>query len=125
MNTTSLRFLGIISIVLASTLTRADTLSTAIPEKMKEMIDKNEISGAVTAVVTKDKVLYLRAIGDADLSGHTPMTNDSLFWIASMTKPLTGVSILMLQDEGKLNVDDPVAKFIPEFVNLKKPSGKS
>src|ERR1043166_3610870 len=100
MNTTSLRLLGIISIVLTTTLARADTLSTTVPEKMKEMIDKNEITGAVTAVATKDKVLYLGAIGDADLSAHTPMKDDSLFWIASMTKPLTGVSILMLQDEG-------------------------
>ena len=125
MNTTSLRLFGIISIVLTTTLARADTLATTVPEKMKEMIDKNEISGAVTAVVNKDKVLYVGAIGDADMAAHTAMKPDSLFWIASMTKPLTGVSILMLQDEGKLNVDDPVAKFIPEFANLKTPSGKS
>jgi CubicO group peptidase (beta-lactamase class C family) len=126
MNTSSsLRLLGIISIVLTTTLARADTLSTTVPEKMKEMIDKNEISGAVTAVVSKDKVLYLGAIGEADMAAHTAMKPGSLFWIASMTKPLTGVSILMLQDEGKLNVDDQVAKFIPEFANLKTPSGKS
>ena len=52
------------------------------------------------------------------------MTPDTLFWIASMTKPVTGVAILMLQDEGKLNVADPVAKYLPEFANLKTPSGK-
>src|SRR5438067_11250474 len=125
MNTNSLRLVGFISLALAATLARADTHSTTVPEKMKEMIDKNEISGAVTAVVSKDKVLYLGAIGDADMAAHAPMKPDSLFWIASMTKPLTGVSILMLQDEGKLNVDDPVAKYVPEFANLKTPSGKS
>jgi CubicO group peptidase (beta-lactamase class C family) len=52
------------------------------------------------------------------------MQPDSLFWIASMTKPVTAVALLMLQDEGKLNVADPVAKFIPEFDGLKTPSGR-
>jgi len=50
------------------------------------------------------------------------MTPDTLFWIASMTKPITSAAILMLQDEGKLNVADPVAKFLPGFANLKTPS---
>ena len=52
------------------------------------------------------------------------MTPDTLFWIASMTKPVTGVAMLMLQDEGKLKVADPVAKYMPEFASLKTPSGK-
>src|SRR5690348_5892122 len=52
------------------------------------------------------------------------MTTDTLFWIASMTKPVTAVALLMLQDEGKLKVSDPVAKFIPEFASLKTPSGR-
>src|SRR6185503_785854 len=52
------------------------------------------------------------------------MTPDTLFWIASMTKPITGTAVLMLQDEGKLKVTDPVAKYLPEFANLKTPSGK-
>jgi CubicO group peptidase (beta-lactamase class C family) len=53
------------------------------------------------------------------------MTPDTLFWIASMTKPVTGVAILMLQDEGKLSATDPVAKYLPEFADLKTPSGKA
>ena len=66
---------------------------------------KNEIAGAVTVVVTKDKVLHLESTGFADVAAKRPMTPDTLFWIASMTKPVTGAAILMLQDEGKLNVD--------------------
>ena len=89
-----------------------------------EMIAKNEIAGAVTAVVTKDKFLDLESIGFADVKSKRPMAPDTLFWIASMTKPVTAVAILMLQDEGKLKVSDPVAKYIPEFANLKTPSGK-
>lgn len=91
---------------------------------MQEMIAKNEIAGAVTVVVTRNKLVHLEATGFADVAAKRPMTPDTLFWIASMTKPITGVAILMLQDEGKLNVADPVAKYLPEFANLKTPSGK-
>src|SRR6266853_4488939 len=91
---------------------------------MQEMIAKNEISGAVTVVVKKDKFVHLESTGFADVASHRPMTPETLFWIASMTKPITGTAILMLQDEGKLNVADPVAKYLPEFANLKTPSGK-
>jgi CubicO group peptidase (beta-lactamase class C family) len=91
---------------------------------MEQMIAKNEIAGAVTAVVKKNKVLHLESTGFADIAAKRPMTPDTLFWIASMTKPITGVAILMLQDDGKLKVSDPVAKYLPEFANLKTPSGK-
>jgi CubicO group peptidase (beta-lactamase class C family) len=91
---------------------------------MDAMISQNEVSGAVTVVVAKDRVLHVEAHGLADIAAKRPMTSDTLFWIASMTKPVTGVAILMLQDEGKLHVSDPVAKYLPEFAGLKTPSGK-
>ena len=91
---------------------------------MREMIAKNEIAGAVTVVVSKNKLLHLECTGFADVAAQKPMTPETLFWIASMTKPVTGTAILMLQDEGKLNVADPVAKYLPEFAGLKTPSGK-
>ncbi len=91
---------------------------------MDAMIAKNEVAGAVTVVVTKDKTLHLESTGFADVATQRAMTPDTLMWIASMTKPITGTAIMMLQDEGKLNVTDPVAKYIPEFANLKTPSGK-
>src|SRR5262245_13319460 len=81
---------------------------------MQEMIAKNEIAGAVTVVVTKDKLVHLESTGFADVAAKRPMAPDTLFWIASMTKPVTGTAILMLQDEGKLNVAEPVAKYLPE-----------
>ncbi len=95
-----------------------------VGDAMQELIAKNEIAGAVTMVVTKDKVLHLETTGFADVAAKKPTAPDSLFWIASMTKPITGTAVLMLQDEGKLNVADPVAKYIPEFASLKTPSGK-
>lgn len=91
---------------------------------MEAVIAKNEITGSVTVVVTKEKTLHLESTGFADVATKRPMTPDTLFWIASMTKPITGTAILMLQDEGKLNVADPVAKYLPEFASLKTPSGK-
>ncbi len=95
-----------------------------IGNAMQELISKNEIAGAVTVVVTKDKVIHLESTGFADVATKKPMSPETLFWIASMTKPITGAAVLMLQDEGKLNVADPVAKYLPEFANLKTPSGK-
>ena len=91
---------------------------------MQEMVTKDEIAGAVTVVVTKDKVLHLESTGFADVATKRAMTPDTIFWIASMTKPVTGAAILMLQDEGKVHASDPVAKYLPEFANLKTPSGK-
>jgi len=102
----------------------AEPLLSGIGAAMQEMVAKNEITGAVTMVVTKDKVLHLESTGLADVASKRPMTPDALFWIASMTKPITGVAILMLQDEGKLHATDPVAKYLPEFAALKTPSGK-
>jgi CubicO group peptidase (beta-lactamase class C family) len=91
---------------------------------IEDVMSKNEIAGAVTAVVSKDRVLHLEASGWADVAAKRAMTPDALFWIASMTKPVTGAAVLMLQDEGKLSVTDPVAKYLPEFAGLRTPSGK-
>ena len=91
---------------------------------MEASIAAKEIAGAVTLVTTKDKIVHLEATGMADVASQKPMSTDAIFWIASMTKPITGVAVLMLQDEGKLNVSDPVAKYLPEFAALKSPSGR-
>lgn len=95
-----------------------------IASAMQAAVDARDISGAVTVVVTKDKIVHLDATGQADMAAKKPMRADTVFWIASMTKPVTAVAVLMLQDEGKLNVSDPVAKHIPEFASLKTPSGR-
>ena len=87
----------------------------AIPARMQEIVDRQVVAGAVTLVAQGGKVVALDAVGYADLKTKRPMRTDDLFWIASMTKPITGVAVLMLQDEGKLSVDDAVEKFLPEF----------
>jgi CubicO group peptidase (beta-lactamase class C family) len=103
---------------------QSQTLS-GIGEAMQNMIASQEIAGAVTVVATKNNIAHLETTGLADIASKRPMTPDTLFWIASMTKPVTGVAILMLQDDGKLKVTDPVAKYLPEFADLKTPSGKA
>ena len=95
----------------------------AINDVMQAFVDSGYIPGAVTMVVTKDKILHQGSVGVTDYETRSAMEPNSLFWIASMTKPITAVALLMLQDEGKLSVDDPVAKYIPEFENLQTPSG--
>ncbi len=87
----------------------------AVPEAMQRFVDDQSIAGAVTLVARHDRVLALNAVGFADLATRAPMRTDALFWIASMTKPMTAVAVLMLQDEGKLSVEDPVEKYLPEF----------
>jgi CubicO group peptidase (beta-lactamase class C family) len=114
-----------LALVAASlTLSAQQPTLPGVGAAMQDMIARNEVAGAVTVVVSADKTLHLESTGYADVATKRPMTPETLFWIASMTKPVTGIAVLMLQDEGKLNVSDPVAKYIPEFASLKTPAGK-
>jgi CubicO group peptidase (beta-lactamase class C family) len=90
-----------------------------VHEVIERHIDAHDISGAVTVIARKGRLAHLEAHGLMDLDSKKPMSKDSLFWIASMTKPITGVSILMLVEEGKIRLTDPVSKFIPEFRGIK------
>ncbi|WP_052573841.1 serine hydrolase domain-containing protein [Haloferula sp. BvORR071] len=91
---------------------------------MDKAVDDREISGAVTLVADKEGVVFTSANGYADLDSKKPMEKDSMFWIASMTKPITGTAVMMMQEAGKLSVDDPVSKYLPEFKDLKDAEGK-
>src|SRR5260221_9841482 len=74
-----------------------------VTSAMKNAVSAGQVSGAVTLVVSRQKVLHQEAVGWSDIAKQEPMRPDSLFWIASMTKPVTATALLMLQDEGKLN----------------------
>ncbi len=86
---------------------------------VQRYIDAGQITGAITVVSRKGQVAHFEAQGQMDLEGKVPMRKDALFRIASMSKPITGVAILMLMEEGKLRLGDPVSRFIPEFKNAK------
>lgn len=85
---------------------------------LQKFVDSHEVSGAVTLIADRDAVLHLGAVGQADLASGREMTPDTLFWIASMTKPIAATAVMILQDEGQLSVDDPVFKYLPEYEKL-------
>src|SRR5262249_34202517 len=82
-------------------------------------IDAHNISGAVTLVARRGKIAHFEARGLMDIETKKPMQKDSLFWIFSMSKPVAGAAILMLVEEGKVRLTDPVSRFIPEFRGMK------
>ena len=82
---------------------------------LQPFVDRGILAGAVMLVATVDKVLGLESVGFSDLAAKKKMSTNAVFWIASMTKPMTCTALMMLVDEGKVNVDDPVEKYLPEF----------
>jgi CubicO group peptidase (beta-lactamase class C family) len=98
--------------------------SARIDATMQSFVDRQKLSGAVTLVADDQHILHLSAVGQRDIANNLPMQTDTIFWVASMTKLMTSSAIMMLSDEGKLSIDDPVSKYIPEFTSLKTPSGK-
>lgn len=90
-----------------------------IDRVLQEYVDNKWISG-VTALVMKDgKIIYHKSIGYSDLEAKTPMAKDAIYRIASQTKAITSVGVMMLYEQGKLLLDDPISKYIPEFKNPK------
>ncbi|MDC9728128.1 MAG: serine hydrolase [Methyloprofundus sp.] len=96
-------------------------LSTERLQRFERLIDNHindkKIAGAVTLIARKGKIAHLRAAGLADID--KPMKTDSIFRIVSMTKPITSTAIMLLYEQGKLLISDPVSKYIPEFKNQK------
>ena len=87
--------------------------------EMKALADQGAVSGVVTMVAKDGKVVHLQAAGKRELAAGAPMQKDSIFRIYSMTKPITGVAMMILLEQGKWQLNDPVSKYIPEFANLK------
>ncbi|APW59656.1 serine hydrolase domain-containing protein [Paludisphaera borealis] len=82
---------------------------------LQPYVDRGELAGATTLVATREGVSSLQAVGWADRAAGKPMRTDSVFWIASMSKPITATAIMMLVDEGKVRLDDPVERYLSEF----------
>ena len=89
--------------------------AAAFDRMFQSAVEKQEIPGVVAAVVNKDRVLYLKAFGKQDVGRGIPMSTDTVFRIASMTKPVTSAGIMMLYEEGKLRLDDPVGNYLPAY----------
>src|SRR5712671_3652896 len=82
---------------------------------LRDMADRKQIGGGSALVARNGKIVYFAAVGLADPDGAKPVAEDTIFRIASMTKPITSVTAMTLVEEGKLNVNDPVSKYLPEF----------
>jgi CubicO group peptidase (beta-lactamase class C family) len=108
---------------------RVAPAASPIAEALKPFVEKGELAGAVALIASKDKMLAVEAVGFADRATQRPMKADALFWIASQSKPITAVAVMMLVDEGKLKLDDAVEKYLPEFkgqqLEVKDATGKT
>jgi CubicO group peptidase (beta-lactamase class C family) len=117
----------------ATRSTTARALPTAVPESvgvsterleklhqgMQAYVDRHEAGGIVTLIAREGKVVDVHANGFQDVENRKPMQVDTIFRIASMTKPITSVAVMMLEEEGKLFLSDPVSKYIPAFKGQK------
>jgi outer membrane protein assembly factor BamB len=95
----------------------------AVDGALQKFIDSKQVSGIVTLVAHRGKTVHRSALGQANIEKQEPMHADSMFWIASMTKPQAAAAVMILEQEGKLSVDDPVSQYIPAFANLKHKDG--
>ncbi|ABG42108.1 beta-lactamase [Paraglaciecola sp. T6c] len=86
---------------------------------MQAFVDEQKLAGTLTLVARKGKVVHLEGVGFRDREAKTPMTEDTIFRIYSMTKPITAVAALTLWEQGKFQMNDPISKYLPELANLK------
>ena len=98
---------------------RLDRLTGA----MQGLVDEGRLAGVVTAVARHGKIVHFESAGYRDMEAGAAMTNDALFRIYSMTKPITGVALMMLYEEGKFRLSDPVERYIPELSDLQVAAG--
>ena len=89
-----------------------------VTQAMQGFVDEGKLAGVVTMAARDNKIVHFESVGYRDLEAQAPMTNDALFRIYSMTKPVTGVALMILYEEGKFRLADPVEKYLPEFENL-------
>src|SRR5690606_9725367 len=89
-----------------------------IDSYLMEAVEQTRIPGLVAMVADADSVLYAGAFGQQNVAEQVPMSVDTIFRIASMTKPVTSVAVVMLIEEGKVGLDDPISKYLPELAGL-------
>jgi CubicO group peptidase (beta-lactamase class C family) len=116
-------FAAILAVGFLSARTEDPTKSKVFAPVLTPFVESNSLAGAVVLVADKDKVLAIEAVGFADIENKKPMATDSLFWIASQTKPITAAALMILVDEGKVKIEDPIEKYLPEFKDIKLKGG--
>lgn len=113
------RFAAVFTVFLSAVYCHSQANSGPTPDKLassvQPFVDRQELAGAVMLVADKNAIRAIEAVGWADVAMKKPMRPDTLFWIASQSKPITAAAVMILVDEGKLKVDDPVENYLPEF----------
>lgn len=109
-----LRHLTSLFIITTASL-RAEVPAKKLAPVLQPYVENKTLAGAVVLVADPDKVLDVEAVGYEDVAAQKPMRVNSMFWIASQSKPITAAALMILVDEGKVDVDDPVEKYLPEF----------
>jgi len=95
------------------------TASAALDSGLRGAVERKDVPGVVALVTDRERVLYQGAFGVADIATGRPLTSDALFRIASMTKPVTSVALMQLIEQGRVGLDDPASKYLPELAELK------
>ncbi|WND02643.1 serine hydrolase domain-containing protein [Temperatibacter marinus] len=107
------------------TLTTTDKKLDRITEHFNAYINQGKMAGAISLVTRKGKIIHYEKMGQQNMAQNRPMQDDTIFRIYSMTKPIIGAGLMMLWEDGKFKLDDPVSKYIPEFKNLKVYAGQN
>jgi CubicO group peptidase (beta-lactamase class C family) len=113
---------GTLVVATAAALTGAawaasQDIDAALAQAMPPLVEDGVVAGVITMVAVDDEVVATDVQGFKDVATQEPLTEDAIFQIASMTKPVTGVALMMLYEEGKFSLDDPVEEFLPGFAN--------
>src|SRR5260370_37576475 len=122
-----IRWMLFLTLVFAAPLplqAQEDPSSANIKAAVQPFVDRHVLAGAVMLAADRQSILSLDAVGFADVAGNKPMPTDALFWIASQSKSMTAAAFMMLVQEGKVKLDDPVEYFLPEFKELRMKSGE-
>jgi len=93
--------------------------SAALDTSLRGAVERKDVPGVVALITDRERVLYQGAFGVADVATGRPLTTDAIFRIASMTKPVTSVALMQLVEQGRLSLDDPAEKYLPELAELK------
>ena len=118
MNSATVTILAMTTISIATGTAQAQTSMAPIDQALRTAVERNDVPGVVALVTNRERVLYQGAFGVANVATGRPLALDSIFRIASMTKPITSLAAMQLIEQGRFTLDDPVEKYLPEMGKL-------
>src|SRR5450631_4834230 len=125
-NTAGIVFtMGIVAAALTGTASAQNSRErAALDTSLRGAVERKDVPGVVALITDRERVLYQSAFGVADVATGRPLTTDALFRIASMTKPVTSLALMQLIEQGRIALDDPAEKYLPELRSEERRVGK-